>query len=346
MKGKLEFKFFQALHLKDTSFSTGFFFTILSLVREDGSRNTKFVILFTVIVLLIICLIICRPCNCHEGGSSILQCHLNTGICTCKANAEGNKCERCKNGTYNSDPNNPDGCSPCFCFGRSTVCSSAAGFVKTFIKANFSSRINIDPSGILPEIGSPDGGDTYDIKFSSDSSVKLTFLESFKGNQLPSYGQLFKVTMDYADVDSLNATWNATLTSTDRQTAYFNILPQPSLSNNEYHARLHEHYTLNNLTAYDLQSILVDIDSVQIHGSFKANGSVKISAKLESATKGVGQEVGFVENCTCPNNYTELSCGFCNSGKVLKNSFFFSLTVGIIWWFFWTINSCGYKLFL
>lgn len=258
---------------------------------------------------------LCRPCNCHEGGSSTLQCHLNTGICTCKANAEGNKCERCKNGTYNSDPNNPDGCSPCFCFGRSDVCSSAAGFVESYIKANFSSVDNIDLSGILPNFGAFDNGDSFNIEFTSDSSVKLIFKKNFKGNQLPSYGQLFKMTMNYADVDSLNATWNITLSNSKGQ-AYFNILPQPSLSNKEYHVRLHEHYTLNNLTAYELQSILVGIDSVQIHGRFKANGSITINAKLGSATKGVGEEVGYVENCTCPNNYTELSCGFCNSGKV------------------------------
>lgn len=261
-----------------------------------------------------------RPCNCHDGGSSSLQCHLNTGICTCKANAEGNKCEMCKNGTYNSDPNNPDGCSPCFCFGRSDVCSSAQGFVKSYITADFSSQNDsVDFSGNLGLMSSLDG-DTLDIKFTPNSFIKLTLKENFEGDQLHSYGQLFKMTMSYADVDSLNTTWNVTLTNTKGQTADFNIVPQPSLSNKQYHARLHEHYTLNNLTAYELQSILVDIEFVQIHGSFKANGSVTIKVQLVSATKGVGEEVGFVENCTCPNNYTELSCGFCNSGKTNRQT--------------------------
>lgn len=168
-------------------------------------------------------------------------------------------------------------------------------------------------------MSSMEDGDTFDINFTSNSFVKLTFLKNFKGNQLHSYSQLFKMNMSYADVDSLNATWNITLTGNGKK-AYFDIVPLPSLSNQEYHARLHEHYTLKNLTAYELQSILVDIDSVQIQGSFKAIGSVKISVKLVSATNGVGDEVGYVENCTCPNNYTELSCGFCNSGKALSYS--------------------------
>ena len=121
--------------------------------------------------------------------------------------------------------------------------------------------------------------------------------------------------MTYPDVDSLNATWNVNLRNTNRKTASFNIVPQPSLSNTQYHARLHERYTLENITAYELQSILANIATVEISGTFKANGSVKIKVQLVSATKRVGDEVGFVENCTCPNNYTELSCGFCSSGK-------------------------------
>ena len=172
----------------------------------------------------------------------------------------------------------------------------------------------------ITEINSLNDGDAFHFKFSPNSFVKLNFQKEFKGNQLSSYSQLFMMTMTYADVDSLNATWNVTLMNTQGQKAHFSILPLPSLSNKEYYTRLHEHYTLNNLTAFELQSILVDVDSLEIHGSFKANGSVTIDAKMVTATRGVGEEVGYVENCTCPNNYTELSCGFCNSGKALPYS--------------------------
>ena len=222
----------------------------------------------------------------------------------------------CKNGTYNSDPDNPNGCSPCFCFGRSDVCSPAQGFVKSSITADFSPEDNhkIGKSPGIESLQSLNDGDTLEIKFKANSYMNLTLIENFEGNKLHSYGQLLEMTMTYADADSLNATWNVTLTNT-RQTAYFNIVPQPSLSNTQYHARLHEHYTLNNLTAYELQSILVDIAAIEIHGHFNGKGSVAIKVQLVSANKGVGEEVGFVENCTCPNNYTELSCGFCNSGK-------------------------------
>ena len=149
--------------------------------------------------------ILCRPCNCHKGGSSSLQCHLSTGICPCKTNAEGNKCERCKNGTYNSDPDNPDGCSPCFCYGRSNTCSSAQGFVKTYIAADFRRmNANHSQSGVL--LGSPDPN-TFAIDFEANSYVNLRFTEEFKGNQLHSYGQQLTVTLNYSTVnDSLHST--------------------------------------------------------------------------------------------------------------------------------------------
>lgn len=257
----------------------------------------------------------CQACNCNEGGSSSLQCDQSMGICQCKANAEGHKCERCKNGTHNSDPYNPDGCSPCFCYGRSSRCSSAQGFVRSHIQASFTSndnfQINKSPEGILFKTL----GEGLQINFTAGTFVKLTFENPFKGNQLPSYTQLFMLTMNYSSLnDSLLAAWNLTLKGPNLNEASFNITPPPSTSNKEYNSRLHEHYTLNNLTAFELQRILVDIESVQLHGSFMSFGAVTIDVKLVTATKGVGEEVGFVENCTCPNNYTEQSCGFCNSG--------------------------------
>lgn len=160
-----------------------------------------------------------------------------------------------------------------------------------------------------------DLGQSFLVNFTAGSFVKLIFLKTFRGNQLHSYSQLFKMSMMYNNVDSLKATWNVTLKGKNQQAATFKIVPLPSLSNKEYHARLHEHYAVNNLTAYELQNILIDIESVHILGSFAGNGSVIVNIELVSATKGFGEDVGYVENCTCPSNYTELSCGFCNSGK-------------------------------
>lgn len=243
-----------------------------------------------------------------------MQCHQSSGICPCKTNAEGNKCEKCKNGTYDSDPNNPDGCSPCFCYGRSSSCSSAQGFIRSHLTANFSRNINLDSSSNKPLFQIPD--DTaLRFNFTAGVFVKLTLYSPFAGNQLNSYNQLFKLTMNYSSVNaSVLAIWNLTLRGTNGREASFNVSLPPSTSNKEYDVRLHERHAVDNLTAYALQSILADIEFVQLYGSFMSSGVVTLGMRLVTATKGVGDEVAFVENCTCPNNYTELSCGYCHSG--------------------------------
>jgi len=44
---------------------------------------------------------------------------------------------RCKLGYFNMDPQNPQGCTPCFCFQHSTVCDSAEGYSVHKITSNF-----------------------------------------------------------------------------------------------------------------------------------------------------------------------------------------------------------------
>ncbi|KAK0173519.1 hypothetical protein PV328_006704 [Microctonus aethiopoides] len=72
----------------------------------------------------------CQPCDCDPGGSlddgicdsrtDILSGE-ESGRCHCKANVEGRRCDRCKNGFWNFDPENPDGCQACTCSILGTI---------------------------------------------------------------------------------------------------------------------------------------------------------------------------------------------------------------------------------
>ncbi|XP_057323287.1 laminin subunit beta-1 isoform X1 [Microplitis mediator] len=72
----------------------------------------------------------CQPCDCDPGGSlddgicdprTDVLTGEESGRCHCKLNIEGRRCDRCKNGFWNFDPENPDGCQACTCNTLGTI---------------------------------------------------------------------------------------------------------------------------------------------------------------------------------------------------------------------------------
>lgn len=47
--------------------------------------------------------------------------NLEAGACHCKKNVEGRRCDICKNGFWNFDAENPEGCQPCTCSMLGTI---------------------------------------------------------------------------------------------------------------------------------------------------------------------------------------------------------------------------------
>ncbi|KAL7044656.1 hypothetical protein ACKWTF_002015 [Chironomus riparius] len=70
----------------------------------------------------------CQKCNCDIRGSKyysygkITECDEN-GQCPCKELVTGLKCDECRQSTFGLSQYNPNGCTRCFCFGRSQECS-------------------------------------------------------------------------------------------------------------------------------------------------------------------------------------------------------------------------------
>lgn len=55
------------------------------------------------------------------------QCDEN-GQCACKKNVVGKNCDRCLDGHFALEADNPYGCRQCFCYGHSSDCKSAGGY--------------------------------------------------------------------------------------------------------------------------------------------------------------------------------------------------------------------------
>lgn len=58
-------------------------------------------------------------------------------------------CFRCKPGFFNLESSNPRGCTPCFCFGHSSVCTNAVGYSVYPITSTFQIG-NLDLAFCLP----------------------------------------------------------------------------------------------------------------------------------------------------------------------------------------------------
>ncbi|XP_058446853.1 laminin subunit alpha-1 isoform X1 [Malaya genurostris] len=71
----------------------------------------------------------CHRCDCDEQGAiaqpdGSRDCDDN-GQCLCKSMVFGRTCDQCKSATFGLALGNPDGCTRCFCFGRSQDCEQS-----------------------------------------------------------------------------------------------------------------------------------------------------------------------------------------------------------------------------
>ena len=99
----------------------------MSLERVDASKPTAACVLDKTLFINSRAF---RDCHCSIAGSANNEprCSPHDGACACKANVEGQQCDKCKPGHFNLALENAWGCSPCFCYGHSSVCTSADGF--------------------------------------------------------------------------------------------------------------------------------------------------------------------------------------------------------------------------
>lgn len=65
----------------------------------------------------------CEQCRCNPDGATFEICNQQDESCYCKKNVQPGSCDQCVDGTYNLEASNPDGCTKCFCFGKTTRCS-------------------------------------------------------------------------------------------------------------------------------------------------------------------------------------------------------------------------------
>ena len=75
----------------------------------------------------------CTLCNCNPIGSMNSICNTTTASCSCKQNAAGPSCDRCKSGFYGYSSSYTNACLQCQCSGKTSQCATASGFYLALI---------------------------------------------------------------------------------------------------------------------------------------------------------------------------------------------------------------------
>ncbi|KAL0966040.1 hypothetical protein UPYG_G00289940 [Umbra pygmaea] len=266
----------------------------------------------------------CRPCSCNPSGST-QECDVQTGRCQCKDNVEGFSCDRCKLGFFNMDPQNPQGCTPCFCFQHSSVCKSAEGFSVSTVSSTFDignekwTGQQRDGSAVGVQWSS--GGE--EISLISEDYFPMYFVapEKFLGNQLLSYGQNLTFNFRVDRRDTRLSAEDLVLEGAGLRLAVPLIAQgnkYPGENMHTYVFRLHDSTDYPwrpTLTHFEFQKLLQNLTAIKIRGTYSERSAGYLDdVTLITAKKGPGTPARWVEQCTCPQGYVGQHCGMCDQG--------------------------------
>ena len=242
------------------------------------------------------------------------------GNCSCKRDTQGLKCDTCKAGFYGLESSNENGCQSCFCFNKSRQCGVAEGFYALNIQSQFVNQTDawqlVNSSGM-------------DITYSNTSSGLLfvasdTFMVSlraplkFLGNKLTSYAQTLSIRFIPVTTLTNSAVRLALfIRHSDRSSVSFHLPSNLTSQQQVVTFRLQEAYTEEKLSANRLQHILTSIADMTIQFNTSRITSITVqSIQLISASNSIisSQVANYVENCSCPVNFTGNSCESCAPG--------------------------------
>ncbi|XP_038601857.1 laminin subunit gamma-3 [Tachyglossus aculeatus] len=266
----------------------------------------------------------CRPCTCNPAGS-LGPCDPHNGRCPCKENVEGHLCDRCQPGTFNLQPHNPSGCTSCFCYGHSMVCSTASRYEEHFIRSDFRQG----PEGWTAE--DPRGrellvrGDRSGIFLKPDPQVPWDFVapEKFLGNQHLSYGQPLSLTFQVPSGTALPPVrlWleGAGLVLSVSHSGPMGSQDPVHSEERRMVFRLWEaEETEPSLSPFHFQRLLSNLTALRIRvggGSTHLTGRVSLrEVQLGSARPGSSTPALWVESCVCPQGYAGQFCESCSPG--------------------------------
>lgn len=270
----------------------------------------------------------CKPCGCKKAGSygNVPNCDSLSGGCHCKENVEGKRCGGCKPGFFNLDEDNEFGCTPCFCYGHASLCSSAPGYARVFIESIFA-RGNErwraqDYSGKDFPLRFNSVTQVIDVEAPYNNPVYFIAPDLFLGDQRASYNQDLTFKLRIGETGPVASIEDVVLEGADRsitQAIFGQGNRLPSVQTQEYKFRLHESSQYGwqpRLSSRDFMSILANLTAIRIRGTYTLKGIGFLdNVKLATARRGApGKPAKWIESCNCPQGYVGQFCESCAPG--------------------------------
>ncbi|KRT80925.1 hypothetical protein AMK59_5061, partial [Oryctes borbonicus] len=280
----------------------------------------------------------CETCECDTSGTLEEICDQISAECFCKKYVVGPQCNICREGSYNLQTNNEYGCTECFCFGKTTRCSSSS-LIRTavfymkgwrLVNVKFSDRLNVTTANLTLR--------NYD-EYTVEARLSNASLENdtvyfavpyvYLGKKLTSYGGFLKYNLFYTIGESGRALYGADIILEGANTYLtYTSSEQPaneqdfvgSLEIVEANFELPSKLPANR---EHIMMVLKDLRGIYIRaGYWSATYSTRLSnVFLDEASNAAAYHDSHkytravsVEHCQCPPNYQGLSCEECAPG--------------------------------
>ncbi|XP_042555133.1 laminin subunit alpha-1 [Dipodomys spectabilis] len=293
----------------------------------------------------------CVSCNCDLRGTQadtcdpeqgLCSCAEKTGACTCKDNVFGLQCSECRAGTFGLRADDPLGCTPCFCFGLSQLCSELEGYVRTPVTL-------ASDQPLLRVVSQSDlWGTTKGVHFQApdvllDAMTVRQHVHSepfywrlpkhFQGDQLLAYGGKLRYSVAfYSSTGTGTSNYEPqVLIKGGRARKHVIYMDEPAPENGVRQDRvvaMHENFwkyfnsvSEKPVTRSDFMSVLSNIEYILIKASY---GHGLQQSRISNISMEVGRKAGDLhprgesasglESCVCPPGTTGFSCQDCAPG--------------------------------
>ncbi|XP_013408769.1 laminin subunit alpha isoform X2 [Lingula anatina] len=267
----------------------------------------------------------CSQCNCDTRGTTEEICDQRLGACLCKVNTDGPRCGTCRADTFFLEERNPKGCTQCFCFGKTSKCSSSTLFREQVSEMEGWQLSNgANPQKFGTTLQADLRGEPLDPE---GEGVYWLAPDEYLGNKITSFGGKLIFTIAYtSDRGDASGTYmeQADVKLQGNNLTIVHKLPmqlQPGEQKTVEVDILETNFMLelsgDMATREQFMQILVALDSLKIKASYntRMESSRLSDVLLDIATEsGAGVPAMNVEQCACPANYRGSSCEDCAVG--------------------------------